>query len=157
MRRTTRLLAVAAGVAAALVVTATPAAAARRTPTTNYGGYCNLDGFAIPYTSLGLFKRVDYGGHANCFTGLLPRHILVQSHLYENNSHVASTSLAQCFDCFEVSVISSRQTLVTTPVRVDTDLTVHLRSGEVFLSPAPPNCTIYNGGGSIWCHLTDFA
>lgn len=157
LRTGKRLVAVAATAAAALLLTATPADAARRAPTTNYGGYCNLDGFAIATVTAGLLKRVDYGGHADCYTGNLPREIIVQSHLYSGSSHVGSTSLARCYDCYEISVISSYSTLVTTTTRADTDLTVHLRPGEVFLTPAPPNCTVYNSGHSIWCHLTDFA
>lgn len=104
-----------------------------------------------------MLKRVDFGGHANCFTGLMPREIIVQSHLYNGSNRVASTSLARCYDCYEISVISSYNTFATTATRAETDLTVHLRPNEVFLTPAPPNCVVYNSGFSIWCHLTDYA
>ena len=159
MRATTaRLLTVAVTALTAVALVAGPAHAARRTPTTTYGGYCDLDGFAIP-TVTGILKRVDYGAHANCFTGTRPREIIVQSHLYSGSSRVGSTSLARCYDCYEISVISSYTTLITTATRAETDLTVHLypSGGEKFLTPAPPGCTVYNSGHSIWCHVTDYA
>src|SRR3712207_276545 len=123
LRTGKRLALVAVAVAAMVAGTATPAAAARRTPTTNLGGYCVLDGFAIPYVTAGLLKRVDCGGHGNCFRGYLRREIVVRSHLYNGSRRVASTSLARCYDCYEISVISSYNTLATTATRAETDLT----------------------------------
>lgn len=141
-----------------VLLSAQPALASRRTPTTTQSGYCNLDGFAIPHVSFLLLKRVDFGGHADCYTWGLPAEIIVQSHLYDGSSRVAFTSLARCFDCFEVSVISSYNGLATKTYRAETDLTVHLDPfyGERFQTPVP-SCTVYNGGYSIYCHLTDYA
>lgn len=157
MRRTKALL-VAVLAVFALVVSADPALASRSTGTTNRGGYCTADGFAIPTTTLGLLKRVDYGSHANCITATLPAHIIIQSIIYDGNSVVGQTSIAECYDCYEVSVISSYSGLALKTYRVYSSLTIDLYppDGEVFLTPIA-GCGVFNGGYSMWCQETDYA